>query len=144
MLLKMISRFEDEWLERSANQFYYRTEAVAEYVEQLRKLDPESLIILVSDHIPPGKFGKTSFDKLRYLDNIQDSVHMNLIMILESSVVKKYATIHHYDIPAFILNYLSDGKYCKTTTCGFAENRFIDDRNNRHDDYMSIMAHASE
>ena len=144
MVLKMFSKFEDQWLERSANQFYYRTQAVAEYVNKLRRLDPSSLIIIVSDHLPPGQFGKASYEKLSYLDNTPDSVHKNLVMIIENNKVKKYATIHHYDIPAIILNYLSDGQYCSNHQCGFAENRLIDDKDSRHDDYMEVMAHASE
>jgi phosphoglycerol transferase MdoB-like AlkP superfamily enzyme len=39
-------------LERVANQFWYRSQAVAEHVLELSKIDPESLIVIVSDHVP--------------------------------------------------------------------------------------------
>jgi len=143
-VLKMVSDFEDEQLERAANQMYYRTQAVADYVNRLIELDPKSLIILVSDHLPPGQHGRRSFQKLRYLDNSNESLHMNRIMIIEEGKPKKYAVIHHYDVPAIVYNFVSSGAYCKVNTCGFVENKLLDDRMRRHDDYMRIMAHAAK
>ena len=144
MVLQMQSDFKEEQLERGANQMFYRTQAVADYVNRLIELDATSLIILVSDHVPPGQYGARSFQKLRYLDNSKDSMKMNRIMIVEAGKAKKYAVIHHYDIPALVYNFISNGLYCKTNTCGFMENKLLDDRKQRHDDYMRIMAHASE
>ena len=43
-----------------------------------------------------------------------------------------------------ILNTLTDGAYCRERSCAFAANRFVDDRRDRHQDYMRLMAHASE
>jgi phosphoglycerol transferase MdoB-like AlkP superfamily enzyme len=143
-VLKMISRFKDSQMERAANQIFYRSEAVADYVSHLIELDEKSLIILVSDHVPPGEYGRKSYEKLHYLDNTDESLHMNRIMIIEDGKPKKYATIHHYDIPAMVLNYITNGAYCRDHTCGFAENKLIDDRMARHDDYLRLMAHASE
>jgi hypothetical protein len=71
-------------------------------------------------------------------------MHMNRIMIIEDGKVKKFATIHHYDIPAMVINSITNGAYCKEHTCGFAQNKLLDDRMSRHDDYMRVMAHASE
>ena len=144
LVLKMVSSFKDAQLERSANQFFYRSQAVADYVGHLLELDEKSLIILVSDHVPPGQFGKTSYEKLRYLNNKKDSIHMNRILIIEDGKVKKYATIHHYDVPSVILNYITEGAYCREHHCGFMENKLLDDRQERHDDYMRLMAHATE
>lgn len=143
-VLKMNSSFEDEQLERGANQMYYRTQAVADYVTRLIELDPKSLIILVSDHLPPGQHGRRSFQKLRYLDNSNESLNMNRIMVIEEGKPKKYAVVHHYDIPAMVYNFVSNGAYCKVNTCGFVENKLLDDRMQRHDDYMRTMAHAAK
>jgi Phosphoglycerol transferase and related proteins, alkaline phosphatase superfamily len=143
-VLKMNADFTDALLERAANQMFYRTQAVADYVNQLIELDPKSLIILVSDHLPPAQHGRISFLKLRYLDNSDVSMHMNRIMIVEEGKAKKYTVIHHYDIPALVYNFVSRGAYCKANTCGFAVNKLFDDRMQRHDDYMRIMAHASK
>ena len=143
-VLKMLSSHKDPQLERAANQFFYRSEAVAGYVNRLLELDEQSLIILVSDHVPPGQYGRRSYQKLRYLNNREDNVHVNRVLIIEDGKLKKYATIHHYDVPALVLNYVTNGAYCKENTCGFAKNKFLDDRATRHDDYMRLMAHASE
>jgi phosphoglycerol transferase MdoB-like AlkP superfamily enzyme len=141
--LKLVSRFRDPQLERVANQFFYRSGAVADYVKNLLEIDRNSLIILVSDHLPPLQ-GLTTYHKLRYLDNREGSLHLNRILIVEDGKVKKYATIHHYDIPKMILNYLTAGEYCRQNSCGFAENRFLSDREGLYDQYMRLMAHAIE
>lgn len=143
-VLHMISPFKDSQLERAANQIFYRSEAVAEYVSRLIELDKQSLIILVSDHVPPGQFGLKSYEKLHYLDNTDDSRHMNRILIIEDGKAKKYTTIHHYDVPAMVLNYITEGAYCQEHECGFAKNTLLDDKMKRHDDYLRLMAHASE
>lgn len=143
-LITMHSTFKDPQLERAANQIYYRSEAIAHYVRQLIERDPEGLIILVSDHLPPGQHGRLSFQKLRYLNNAPDSLHMNRILIIEQGKVKQYTTLHHYDIPSLVYNQITNGAYCKAYPCGFVHNTLLDDRRERHDDYMRIMAHASE
>ena len=38
---------------RLANQFYYRTGAVADFIEAVRSGDPDAIILVVSDHLPP-------------------------------------------------------------------------------------------
>lgn len=144
LVLKMRSTFKDQFLEWAANQLYYRSQAVAEYVDGLVALDPDSLIILVSDHLPPGQYGRKSYQKLNYLDARQESMLMNRILIIEAGKVKKLATIHHYDIPALIMNSITDGAYCRENSCGFTRNTLLDDRMARHDDYLRVMAHASE
>ncbi len=35
-----------------ANQFYYRTKALAKYIDELIEIDPKSIIYITSDHIP--------------------------------------------------------------------------------------------
>ena len=142
-ILKVTSKYHDGNLQRAANQFYYRTAAVAEHVENLMKVDPESMIIIVSDHLP-ALMGSITYKQLRYLDNKDGSTFVNRIIIIEGQKIKKYATIHHYDIPKLILNYLSEGKYCKENTCTFREKNLVDDRQTFHDQYMQLMAHAIE
>lgn len=143
-VLKLVGRFGDPQLERSANQFYYRSAAIADYVNAIVSRDKNSLIILVSDHVPPLQFGPNTYRDLRYLDNRPDSIHLNRILIIENGRVKKYATIHHYDVPKIILNYITQGAYCRDKVCGFTQNRLLPDRLALHDQYMKLMAHATE
>ena len=144
LVLKMQSPCKDQFLEWSANQIYYRSQAVADYVNNLMSIDPESLIILVSDHLPPGQYGMASYQKLQYLDGSEKSMHMNRILIVEAGKVKTLATIHHYDIPALIINSITDGAYCRENKCDFTAKGSREDRLGLHDAYMRVMAHASE
>ncbi len=143
-VVKMIAKFNDPQLERSANQFYYRSQAIAEYVNNLIRIDKNSLIILVSDHVPPLQFGPNTYRDLRYLDNRKDNIHMNRVLIIENGEARKYTTIHHYDMPKLVLNYITQGDYCRENSCGFAENKLNDDRLAMHGKYMGLMAHATE
>jgi phosphoglycerol transferase MdoB-like AlkP superfamily enzyme len=40
-------------INKISNQFYYRTKALADYLDEIRKIDPDSITVIVSDHIPP-------------------------------------------------------------------------------------------
>ena len=42
----------DERLSRITNQFYYRTKALAMYLDQLTRIDPNAIIFITSDHLP--------------------------------------------------------------------------------------------
>jgi len=144
-VLTLLGPYQDPHLEREANQFFYRTQAIAEYVNNLMKIDKNSLIILVSDHLPPLRYGPTTYQKLRYMDNREHSYYYNRIMIIENGKVKKLETIHHYDVPKLVLNYVTQGKYCHGDNCGFPGQSTIKaDKVDLHNQYMNLMAHATE
>ncbi|MCX5869448.1 MAG: sulfatase-like hydrolase/transferase [Deltaproteobacteria bacterium] len=146
IFIKLLSKQKDEQLERAVNQHYYRTEAIAKYVQGLQKIDPHSLIILVSDHVPPLSFGPDTYKKFQYMNNIENSIYYNRIVIIENGKTMQYDTIHHYDVPKLIANYLTDGAYCRTKQCSFAKNTIAghdQTPTNSMDDYMAIMAHAT-
>ena len=48
-------------VERVANQFYYRTGALAEFLVELRKRDPAAIVFVTSDHLPPIVGGSISY-----------------------------------------------------------------------------------
>lgn len=143
--IKVITELRDEQLERAVNQHYYRTQELARHVQALLKHDPKSLIIFVSDHVPPLSQGPDTYKKLHYLNNIPESVYYNRIFIIENGKAVKYNTMHHYDIPKVVLNYLTKGRYCKENACNFtAQNLASRDNKPLFDAYMTIMAHATE
>ena len=143
--IKLLSAQKDAQLERAINQHYYRTEVIAKYVQGLLKIDPHSLIILVSDHLPPLTFGPETYKKLHYMKNIDKSIYYNRIVIIENGKTRQYDTMHHYDVPKLIANYLTDGAYCRNNQCGFVKNALANRLpvRNGQDDYMTIMAHAT-
>ncbi|MEK6202074.1 MAG: LTA synthase family protein [Desulfobulbaceae bacterium] len=143
-IIKLLSDQKDAQLERAVNQHYYRTEAIAEYVQGLLKIDPHSLIILVSDHIPPLSFGPATYKKYNYMKNIADSIYYNRIVIIENGKTMQYNTMRHYDVPKVIANYLTDGVYCRSNECNFVEKTLASRASaESQDDYMTIMAHAT-
>lgn len=138
----------DEQLEAAVNQHFYRTEAIADYVNGLTKIDPQSLIILVSDHLPPLSNGSETYQKFHYMKNIDNNLYYNRIVIIENGKAKQYDTMHHYDIPKLIANYLTDGNYCRSHQCSFIKTTIAAAGNtpassDGQDDYMTIMAHAT-
>jgi len=143
-LIKLRADQQDEHLERAVNQHYYRTEAIARYVEGLLKIDPHSLIILVSDHVPPLAFGSATYKKLNYMKNIENSIYYNRIVIIENGKTRQYNTMRHHDVPKVIANYLTDGTYCRNNRCNFVEKTLAArDSTESLADYMTIMAHAT-
>jgi phosphoglycerol transferase MdoB-like AlkP superfamily enzyme len=125
----------NDQLLRAANQYWYRTQAIAHYVRALIKLDPKSLIIIVSDHLPPLDKGVNSYKELRYLNNVEDSTHLNRILIVENGKVVRHKTIHHYEIPAVIYDYLTSKTFCVENNCDQSGKR-------GEERYMSLMSRA--
>ncbi|MBI5551899.1 MAG: sulfatase-like hydrolase/transferase [Desulfobacterales bacterium] len=136
-----MGKFPDDQLERAVNQYYYRTEVIASYVKELVRIDPRSIIILVSDHLPSLTYGPNTYADLRYLDNAKDAIHLNRIYIVENGRPVRYDTIHHYDVPRIILSYLTQNKV-KHTLAVNAENHA--DPTHQREQYMTVMAHAMD
>ncbi len=143
-LIELDSNYPDDHLDRAVNQFYYRTEAIADYVNQLLELDKESLIILVSDHVPPLRNGPNTYNALSYLDNREKSYDYNRLAVIENGNIKVYPVMHHYELPALVLNYLSDGAYCRSHECGYSDSTQQLPREAYMDRYLRLMAHAIE
>lgn len=131
----------DDFLEHSINQYYYRTEALAEFIRGIKKVDPESLVILISDHLP-GFYGPSTFEKLDYAGGDKDLLHMNRVFFFENGKAVHYDTLHHYDIPDIILNYLSDGSYCDAQDCKFKKPAKQVAGEDYDEAYMTIIANA--
>ncbi|HEY0633862.1 MAG TPA: sulfatase-like hydrolase/transferase [Gammaproteobacteria bacterium] len=138
------SSYPDEQLDRAVNQFYYRSEAVAAYVNQLLAIDSNSLIILIADHVPPLDNGPNTYEALRYLDNRDNSYYYNRIAILENGTATVYPELHHFELPALILNYASKGAYCRQQACSFTAPDQSLAREAYMERYLQLMAHAAE
>jgi len=135
LVLSVKAPHNDQQLLRAANQYWYRTQAIAKYVRGLIKLDPNSLIIIMSDHLPPLDEGVKSYKDFRYLDNIEDSTHLNRILVVENGVVVRHKTINHYDVSSLIYDYLTSQGFCTKNDCVLSASV-------REDKYMWLMAHA--
>lgn len=143
-LIVLRSNYPDDHLSRATNQFYYRTEAIASYVNSLISIDPESLIILISDHVPPLRNGPNTYKALDYLDGAENAYYHNRLAIIDSGQPRVWPLLHHYEIPALVLNYLSEGAYCQTQSCSFTDDGDTSSDDELLNDYLRLMAHASE
>ncbi len=142
--IELRSDYPDDHLSRVTNQFYYRTEAIAHYVKRLVSLDPQSLIILISDHVPPLRNGPNTYEALAYMDGVDKAYYHNRLAIIDKGEPQVWPLLHHYDIPALVLNSLSDGGYCQTHGCAFTGNGDAGSDEKRLEAYLRLMAHASE
>lgn len=146
-------------LEKIANQFFYRTKAMADYAEALNKRESHSLIIFVGDHLPLFNAGsalplvsfndggvsfgtsRDQYAKLGYLPNMEKPTRTTRLFILRDGKPVVYPLIHHYDIPAIVLDYVTDGAYCKKYSCAHlghaADVKTLERR------YLQIMAEGS-
>ncbi len=136
-----MGKLPDDQLERAVNQFYYRTEVLAAYVKGLVRIDPHSIIILVSDHLPSLTYGPNTYQELHYLDNSPDAIHLNRVYIIENGRPVRFETIHHYDIPRIILGYLTQDKVRHTLAL---KNENQKNEADLREQYLTVMAHAMD
>jgi hypothetical protein len=133
--------FNKEPIERIANQFYYRSKALGEFLDELKKMDPEAVVVIVGDHLPTIepvdkiKYGYKAYGILGYLGGIDNAHRYSFLFITCSGKKILFEHVSHYNIPEIILDCLTDGEYCSRSKC------FLP-RENYHDRYVNIMAQA--
>lgn len=90
---------QDERVNNISNQFYYRTKALAEYIHQLTKLDPNSIIYITSDHLPP------IFEKDLYY---KFDLYINISLLIINGRIVDVSGRKLYEIPQFIWTLLTE------------------------------------
>ncbi len=142
MIIETKGASQEGHLEHTVNQFYYRTQALAEFLKRIREIDPQSLVILISDHLP-GLNGPSTFEKLKYAGGDEKQLYINRAFFLRNGKAVRYDNLHHYYIPDIILNYLTDGSYCKNQECKFKTPENQDEVEDYYDDaYLAIIDNA--
>lgn len=86
-------------ISRISNQFYYRTEVLAEYINNIIKLDPNSIILVSSDHLPPILNNKIKYNYSKYT---------NIALLLENGKPINISKKNQYKIPWVIWDMLSN------------------------------------
>lgn len=113
----------ENWLTQVlANKTYYRTKALADYINELMRQDPKSLIIAVADHLPPmTQDGADFYERWGYSAWEQGTSKLGLreqfFVAIDAGEVVTLEQINHYNIYQFVLNSLSQGSYCKHRSC---------------------------
>ncbi len=118
------------------NQVWYRSEALAKYLRGLRELDPDGIVVIVSDHLPPLQDGRAAYERLGYIPRQPNGLHHTLLAVFDRGKPVKAGTVAQHDIPALIYGLLTDGAYCAGNRC---ERRSDDDL---RADYLQLMSHA--
>ncbi len=83
----------DDRLNRIANQFYYRTKAIAKYLNALSELDPNSIIFVTSDHLPSILGSNIHYQ----LDN-----KVNIALMLDKNISQNVNDKKLFEIPWLI------------------------------------------
>jgi hypothetical protein len=121
-----------------SNQMRERTQALAAYVQGLREIDPNGLVVMVADHLPPLPGGKADYEQLGYAerDPLPEAaegsrLYENFLLVVDRGQVRKLPLMRHFDLPHWILNELSHGAYCQEKPCDFgalplASERYLD------------------
>ncbi|MBF0143885.1 MAG: sulfatase-like hydrolase/transferase, partial [Magnetococcales bacterium] len=129
-------------LQKIVNQNHYRTQALARYLQELIALDPESLIVLAADHLPPLSDGTQDYLTYGYLPALPDPLHSNLFLVFDKGrpVKPTERVFSHFNIYRLILDHLTDHEYCRIQRCAFDAPY---DKEPLRDDYRIIMGLAS-
>lgn len=118
------------------NQIPYRTRALAKFIRDLTVLDPNGILLVVSDHLPPLEQGKAAYDRLGYLGNRKQSDFSTLIAVFDGGRPVVTGPMHHHDIPRLLYRLLTDGAYCAGERCAQPSEVAL------RDAYLQVMAHA--
>jgi phosphoglycerol transferase MdoB-like AlkP superfamily enzyme len=99
------------------NQFYYRAAALVDYLKKLRELDPNGLIMVISDHLPPLDGGPRVYKEFGYSLVANDEYKEN-IWFYDGPEHKKMAwPKFYYEFMDFILDVLTEERICQQTVC---------------------------
>ena len=124
-------------LERIFNQVHYRSLALTQFLRQLRALDPESLIVLVADHLPPLTEGVDAYARFGYLPaGTPDRFYRNRVLVYRDGQPQKLDPFYHFNLYRLILDYVTQGEYCKKMPCDFS---YPLDKEKLRDDYRIII-----
>jgi len=121
--------------QRAINQQFYRIKAIKKYLEHIKKVSPDALVVLYSDHLPVLD-NKDSYKTYGLKDGLFD----NFLLIMDRGKIIKYDKVNLYVVMDIILDRLTDGWYCKNNSCKLDET--YDKRYNHIDDYYKIMIPA--
>ena len=121
---------------RALNQSYYRIKALQKFFDNIKKKDPDALVIAFADH---RAVLDNAFSYKRY--GLKSDVFHNYIVIMDKGKYIRYKKpFPLYAVPDIILDRLSDGWYCKHFSCKIDSNP--EDKRKFLTQYYKIMANG--
>ena len=82
-----------------SNQFYYRTRAIYHFLAKLRQIDPDSIVLIVADHLPP-----VLNQDVRYSMDEHNSI---FVLFNGRERYQPPRPMHYYQFPYLIMSMLS-------------------------------------
>jgi hypothetical protein len=126
-------------LRNVVNQYYYRTRALASYLDGVRALSPDGVIIVVSDHLPAITKGVAEYAELGYPGG-KNGVFHNRILALDRGRPVPIPPMYHFNVPNMLFDRLSDGAYCQRARCAQGFPQSLEEYRR---DYYAVMASAA-
>ena len=93
--------YKDLRIHRIANQFYYRTKTLVNYMDNILSYDPSAIIFVSSDHLPPLLTNGIKYTK---------SQTENIALLFVDGKAIDINGRHYYDIPRLIWKILNNDK----------------------------------
>jgi phosphoglycerol transferase MdoB-like AlkP superfamily enzyme len=107
----------DSQVYRAIQQFYYRAGALADYMRALRQIDPDGLILVTSDHLPPLDAGSNTYQELGYQLGAENEYNDNIWFFDGPPAPNRAWPDRQYEFMDFVLDILSEGRYCLQAQC---------------------------
>jgi len=125
----------DDELMVIVNQVYYRSQALAWYLRELNRLDPDGIVVVVSDHLPPLKERREAYIKLGYLGGREGAVNLTLLAVYDRGKPIETGVLPQHRVPGLLFNLLSGNRWCAGAACERSTEAL-------EIEYLQLMAHA--
>jgi sulfatase-like protein len=105
----------DPLMRSVANIAYYRSLALQEFFDRLEILDPDALVVVVGDHLPP--LGVTAYDAAGYSGSAFPDDERGLretpLLVRDGAAFRQFGPMRHFNIRSVIYDVLTDGRFCQ-------------------------------
>jgi hypothetical protein len=131
----------ESWMMRSANAAHYNSKALADLVESIEAKDPDAVVVIMGDHLPPLGLSNEGFGQgdYRVRRSASTDAHQwaldslvsrgTLLVVRKAGQTVPAGIVPQYAIAETVLDLLTDGDYCKSIACVSARDVIYRPRN---------------
>ena len=100
------------------NFAYYTALALNDYFAELQKIDPDAVVLMITDHLPPVPKQNDYWQHYGGVDpDSPISFHRAFGLLLDRYEPRRLGTIAHHEISGVLLDLLSEGRICGERDC---------------------------
>ncbi len=111
----------EEPLATLVNMAWYRALAMAQFVPALFAVDPDAVLVMVADHLPPMPMGAQTYDRWgyrgRFTGDREERLYENFVIVFDRGAPVDVGLVRHYQLFNLVLDRLSGGAWCKQVAC---------------------------